>query len=119
MADDCDSVLNTHIKKVSDLKKATINMEFGGFGEFLKTPDEILECIFGYSENDRILKILSGDDENEIIEKLQSLKYLEKLTKESLESLVDFWKNCNEAPDMCEVTQELQPDGMIELTISW
>lgn len=85
----------------------------------LKNAQILILIQLGFSEKDIIVKILSGDDENEIIEKLQSLKYLEKLTKESLESLVDFWKNCNEAPDMCEVTQELQPDGMIELTISW
>lgn len=119
MVDDCNSVLAAHLTKVSDLTSATVSMEFSGRGEFLADRNEIIEHIFNYWERDEIINILSEDDEEEILEKLRDLKCLENFTDDALSTLVNFWKNCDYAPDMCNVTQTLREDGKIDLTITW
>ncbi len=119
MVDDCDSILRSHLTKVSDLKKATVSMEFGGRGEFLADPEEILGRIFEWKQKDEIINILSEDDVDEILEKLRALKYLKKFSDEALSALVDFWKNCDYPPDTCDITQTLRSDGQIDLTITW
>ena len=119
MVDNCTSLLETHLTKTSDLKDARISMEFSGRGEFLADQDEILQRIFGWSQKEEILVILSEDDEGDIIEKLKSLEYLKNFTEESLKALINFYKNCDCAPDECNIVQQLQSDGKIDLTISW
>lgn len=118
MVDDCGSVLAEHLAKASDLKSATVSMEFSGRGEFLADPDEILGHIFDWRQKDEIVDILSVDDE-ETLEKLRNLKYLKNFSDEALSTLVDFWNNCDCAPDVCNVTQTLREDGKIDLAITW
>ena len=118
MVDDCGSVLAEHLAKSSDLKSATVSMEFSGRGEYLAVPDEILGHIFDRRQNDEIVDILSVDDE-ETLEKLRNLKYLKNFSDEALSTLVDFWNNCDCAPDECNVYQTLREDGKIDLEITW
>lgn len=119
MVDDCGAVLNAHLTKASDLKSATVSMEFSGRGEFLADPDEIIGRVFDWKQKDEIVSILSEDDEGEILEKLCALKYLKNFSEEAISTLLDFWKNCDCAPDECNITQTLRADGKIDLAITW
>ena len=119
MVDDCSSVLSTHLSETSDLEKATLSIEFSGRGEFLAEPEEILGRIFDWKEKNEIVDILSEEDEEAILEKLRELKYLNNYSNEALSVLVDFWKKCDYAPDICNVSQTLRADGKIDLTITW
>lgn len=119
MVDDCGSLLAAHLTKKSDLQNASVCMEFSGRGEFLADPDEILGHVFDWKQKDEVIGILSADDEAEIVEKLQALKYLKNYSGEALSTLVNFWKSCDCAPDMCNITQTLRADGKIDLAITW
>lgn len=119
MVDDCGSFLNEHLTKVSDLKGATVSMEFSGRGEFLADREEILRHVFDQNQKEEIVSILSKGDKDEIVEKLRTLQYLKNFSDEALDVLVDFWKNCDCAPETCNVTQTLRSDGKIDLAISW
>ena len=119
MVDDCGSLLATHLAKKSDLKNASVCMEFSGRGEFLADPDEILGHIFDWKEKDEVIGILSADDETEIVEKLHALKCLKNFTEDALRALVVFWKNCDCTPETCNITQTLTPDRKIDLKIDW
>lgn len=119
MVDDCGAVLNTHLTKVSDLKHATVSMEFSGRGEFLADPDEIIAHVFDRKQKNEVVGILSEDDEEAILENLRKLKYLKNFSDEALSTLLDFWKNCDCAPCECNITQTLRADGKIDLTITW
>lgn len=111
MVDDCGAVLNAHLTKVSDLKNSTVSMEFSGWGEGLKGPDEIINYVFGY----KIVDILSEDDEGEIREKLCALT---NFSEEAISTLLDFWKNRDCEPDGCKITQTLRADGKVDLVIT-
>lgn len=50
---------------------------------------------------------------------IRNLKYLKNFSDEALSTLVDFWNNCDCAPDVCNVTQTLREDGKIDLAITW
>ena len=117
MVDNCGKVLRTHLSKVSDLKKAKVSMAFWGRGEFIAGPEEILQNIVGW--NQKIIDILSADNENEIMKKLRVLKDLDRFSDDSLHALIDFWKNFDYAYDSCNISQVLRPDGKIDLSFSW
>lgn len=119
MVEKCDSVLSEHLTSVSDLKNASVSMEFGGYGEFLAAPDEILGEIFTWVEQKELIPVLDEDDEDEISNKLRSLNCLTSYTDEAINTLINFWKNCECAPSTCNVTQTLLPDGKIDLAITW
>lgn len=119
MVDDCGAVLNTHLTKASDLKHATVSMEFSGRGEFLADPDEIIAHVFDRKQKNEVVDILSEDDEEAILENLRKLKYLKNFSDEALSTLLDFWKSCDCAPCECNITQTLRADGKIDLSITW
>lgn len=118
MVDACDSMLHTHLTKVSDLKDATLSMEFTGRGEYLEDSHDILSRVFSRPETDEIVQILSEENPEEVKEKLRVLKCLERFTDESLDTLIDFWENCD-YPYTYNIMQKLCPDGKIALTITW
>ena len=117
MVDSCEEVFNQHFTKVSDLKTASVSMEFSGRGEFLANKEEILDKIFRWDKSNKLKEILKQEEDK--INKLRSLEFLNKFTQESLENLVDFWEKCDYAPAMCEVSQKLCEDGTITLSFAW
>lgn len=119
MVDSCDQVLTEHLTKPKDVISAKVHMEFSGRGEFLADSDEILGRLFDYSQKEEVVQILGKDNEEDILGELGNLKCLKKFNRESLRTLIDFWKNCDSAPGICKVNQRLLPDGMIDLSISW
>lgn len=114
-----DGEMSTYLAKPSDLKSASVSMEFSGMGEWLADSEEILERVFGHGRWHRISAILSGSDEAQIMAKLRAMRELNGFTDESLERLIRFRKDCDYTPEKCVVEQHLLPGGLIDMTIEW
>lgn len=116
---DLQSVLTEHLTNTSDIKQASVSMDFSGYGEFLADPVTIIGRIFEYSDKNEIIKAISSSNENETFNKLRELNCLEKFNDSSLNEIINFLKKCDCAPENCKVNQTLQHDGKIDLTIKW
>ena len=112
----CHTALVEHLTDMKDVESVHLNLEFSGRGEFLRDADEILNKVFSWEHKDAIVTIL--ERESDPLEALKQLDFLSNFTPESLVALVNFWKECEYPPAMCNIDQTLQPDGKIHMTIS-
>lgn len=115
----CNDLLNEHTSGGQDIKSLQTKAEFGGRGEMLANPDEILQKIFGYEDGQKIYEAIDESDEEAASEKLADMECLKKMTKESLENLISFVKECDCTPDECTVLQKVLPDGKVEIDIDY
>ena len=116
--EDSTEALKNAITSPADLQSVTMDLEFSGFGEFLKDADEILDQIFEYEEKKQIVAILEDEGEDAVAA-LENLDFMKAFTPSSIQAIVDFWQDCDCPPSECNVRQTLLPNGLIDMTISY
>lgn len=123
---DCvNNVFEKYIAKMNDLCLNTMSLEFefGGRGECLQDVFEIAEKVFGYECAEEIGNYYDEFDETEdsdlFFDNLRQMKELKLLTDQSIEALVNFFVECEWAPDLCTITLKRANDTQIEMIISW
>ena len=114
-AETCTTALEESITDPDDVESASLKLEFSGRGEFLRDAEEILNKVFTWDQSDAIVQALKQED---ALEALNQLAFMENFTPDSLEALVTFWQENEAPPLMCDIHQTIQPDGKIRMTIS-
>ena len=108
-----------HIKNLSDIREMSVEMTFSGINSNSTDTEDILWKIFGPKYNDRVVSVLKS--KKSVEKKLESLVELEacsRLTKESLESILNLWQLQGKMPDEITVEQTLNADKKIEISVS-
>ena len=107
------------IQSIKSMNSAEATYVFSGRGEFLASPDEIVEKMFVASVASQVNKFASEiEDTEELAQALKTIQELKIYSDASLEALAEFLINCDYAPDECTVKQHYN-NGKIEMQIDW
>ena len=119
IAEDSHEFLIRNFTSKDDVKELSLSMEFGGRGEFLASRENILEKIFGWSDSSDVLDILEEkSDQETTLKELKELPCMKHMSEESILQIIRFWNECDYAPGMCNIGQNLE-DGKVRLSIEF
>lgn len=117
IADFVHTFFHENVTDKDDIQEMSLSMEFGGRGEFLAGPEEILDKIFGWRNSDVWDILEEQEDEETTLENLKALSCTKGMSEQAILELIHFWKECDYTPGMCNIGQELE-DGEIRFSIS-
>ena len=104
--------LAEHLTKRGDLKRITMEIELGGWGEGTPCASDVLSYLFGNSAAMDVETIIDDgleeeSDEEEIMENLKELKLFRRFTDASLQELIRLKME----DDVCGILMKLRLDG--------
>lgn len=102
------------IIKTSNIKKATIEVNYNGRGDGLVTIDEVIDDIFGFDNGRIIRNSLTKENKKE---ELKKLKFLKPYSDKALDTIIK--SNNIEYSGIFKIKEELNSDGKIDLTIKY
>lgn len=115
----CNELIDEHASGGKEIKTLKVEATFGGRGDMIAGPDEILQEIFGYENGQNIFDAIDKNDDEDAMEKLTEMECMKNVTEESLEGLISFIREFDYAPGECTFTQTTMDDGKIEIQVDF
>ena len=116
----CEKFMEEHIKSVSDVKRIEVTYSFGGSGEDMAGPVEIIERVSGADRECVSLRgVLENDDPDTAFKLLKEMELLKNVDDESIKGFISFVKECECYPDRCTVVNTVNEDGTLHYEIDY
>ncbi|MBO4578966.1 MAG: hypothetical protein J5715_02310 [Clostridiales bacterium] len=120
MKDNCFKFMDEHIKSISDVKKLAVIYSFGGRGEDLAGPVEIIERVSGADRECVSLRgVLENDDPDTAFKLLKEMELFKNVDDESIKGFISFVKECEYYPNECTVVNTVNEDGTLHYEIDY
>lgn len=120
MKDDCFKFMDEHIKEISDVKKLAVIYSFGGRGEYLAGPVEIIERVSGADREAVSLRdVLENKEPDTAFTLLKKMEIFKNVDDESIQGFISFVKECESFPDSCTIVNTINEDGTLHYEINY
>ena len=117
MSEDIDSAKGLTSPK--GITEARVKAEYGGYGEMLKAPDEILGDLFGSHVGKDVYRAIEEADGAGAVNAAKKALADWNIDEESVGKLVSFVQECEYAPECCVVRYVRKGNGEISLDFEY